>query len=49
MCLVYSHVCQGKALDHCNPKHKLAGVVLSLVLHQIPEVVGVVCLGVLTN
>jgi hypothetical protein len=44
MCLVYCHVCQGKALDHWNPKHKLAGVVLSLVVHQIPA--AVVCLFV---
>ena len=33
-----------KALDHCNPKHKLAVVVSSLVAHQIPAVVVVVCL-----
>ena len=33
-----------KALDHCNPKHKLAVVVSSLVAHQIPAVV--VCLFV---
>lgn len=48
---VYCHVCQGKALDHCNPKHKLA-VISSLVVHQIPAIVVFVCLfvlGVLTN
>lgn len=43
---VYCHVCQGKALDHCNPKHQLAVVVSSLVAHQIPAAVVVFCLFV---